>query len=103
MASENWTEADENRMDVIGSNGNDGAVYREFRKKATKYHREIKSGVFVDVYDVLVAFNVANPALQHLIKKALAAGQRGHKDLLTDMQDIIDSAHRAMEIEKQRL
>lgn len=36
-----------------------------------KYLREIKPGVWVDVYDVLSAWGVTNPALQHLIKKAL--------------------------------
>lgn len=64
-----------------------------------KYQREIKPGVFVDVYDVLQAFNVTNPALQHLVKKALAVGQRGHKDVAEDLQDIVDSAIRAQELE----
>ncbi len=41
----------------------------------SKYHREIKPGVFVDVYDVLHAWGVINPALQHLIKKALQPGE----------------------------
>ena len=67
--------------------------------KLNKYLREIKPSVYVDVYDVLRAWNVTNPALQHLIKKALQAGNRGHKDLETDMQDIIDSAIRAKELE----
>lgn len=52
-----------------------------------------------DVYDVLKAFEVTNPALQHLIKKALKVGKRGHKDLETDLQDIIDSANRAKQLE----
>lgn len=63
-----------------------------------KYLREIKKGVFVDVYDVLQAWAVTNPALQHLIKKALACGQRGHKDELEDYQDIIDSSIRAKQL-----
>lgn len=63
----------------------------------TKYNREIKPGVFVDVYDVLYAFKVTDPCLQHLIKKALAAGQRGHKDARQDLVDIRDSAQRALE------
>lgn len=66
-----------------------------------KYLREIKPGVFVDVYDVLMAWNVTNPALQHLIKKALQAGERGHKSREQDLQDIIDSAIRAKELESQ--
>lgn len=64
-----------------------------------KYLHEIKPGVFVDVYDVLMAWNVTNPALQHLIKKALQAGERGHKSREQDLQDIIDSAIRAKELE----
>ena len=65
-----------------------------------KYLREIKPGVFVDVYDVLRAFAVVNPALQHLIKKALAVGQRGHKDAAEDLQNIYESAKRAIELEQ---
>lgn len=64
-----------------------------------KYMREIAPGVWVDVYAVLKAWNVTNPALQHLIKKALQPGDRGHKTIEQDMQDIIDSAIRAKELE----
>lgn len=64
-----------------------------------KYNRSCK-GVTIDVYDVLQAFEVTNPALQHLIKKALCAGLRGHKDRQQDLQDIFDSAKRAIELEK---
>jgi len=71
-----------------------------------KYNKTITKGhdykVIVDVYDVLDAFDVRCPALQHLTKKALNAGVRGHKDKLTDLDDIIDSAVRAKELEIQR-
>ena len=67
--------------------------------KYNKYLHEIKPGVFIDVYDVLMAWSVTNPALQHLIKKALQAGERGHKSREQDLQDIIDSAIRAKELE----
>ena len=63
----------------------------------SKYTKTIH-GVPVDVYDVLQAWGVINPALQHLIKKALQCGQRGHKDNAQDLQDIIDSAIRAKEL-----
>lgn len=56
----------------------------------------------VDVYRVLEAFNVTNPQLQHIVKKALCAGQRGHKDYLRDLQDIVDSAKNAIEMEQQK-
>ncbi|HGB3193973.1 TPA: hypothetical protein ACIVAT_000624 [Salmonella enterica subsp. enterica serovar Waycross] len=73
----------------------------DFASDATinKYTRECK-GVQVDVYDVLQAFDVTNPALQHLIKKALCVGIRGHKTKQQDLQEIIDSAIRAKELEQ---
>lgn len=64
----------------------------------SKYTRTIK-GVQVDVYDILKAWGVQNPALQHLIKKALQPGARGHKTLENDLADILVSAHRAIELE----
>ena len=66
--------------------------------KRSKYHREIKPGIWVDVYDVLHAWRVQNPALQHLIKKALQPGGRGHKTHEQDMKDIIASALQAGEL-----
>ena len=64
------------------------------KSKYTKYIR----GNPVDVYDVLQAWNVTCPALQHLLKKALQAGNRGNKTLREDLQDIVDSAIRAQEL-----
>jgi hypothetical protein len=71
-----------------------------FKPERSKYHREIKPGVWVDVYDVLHAWGVKNPALQHLIKKALQPGERGHKTKEQDMADIVASALRARELER---
>ena len=66
-----------------------------------KYDREILPNTYVDVYDVLRAFEVTDQALGHLIKKALAVGKRGHKTAEQDYKDILDSAQRAYEQYKQ--
>ena len=66
--------------------------------KKNKYSRKCK-GVYVDIYDVLRAFNVTNPATAHAIKKLLAAGERGHKDLLTDLKEAHASISRAIDLE----
>lgn len=50
----------------------------------------------VDVYRVLTAFAVTRPALQHLIKKSLCCGLRGHKDERQDLLDILESAKSAL-------
>lgn len=67
-----------------------------------KYKRKC-NGVYIDVYDVLVAFQVVNPAVQHAVKKLLAAGQRGHKDLITDLEEAKSSIERAIEMELIKL
>lgn len=73
-----------------------------------KYQRTIKptlpcntssTPLIIDVYDVIDAYEVTSPELQHAIKKLLAVGIRGHKSAEQDLQDIIDSVERA----KQRL
>ncbi len=55
----------------------------------------------VDVYRVLEAFGVTNPQLQHLIKKGLACGVRGHKDPMEDLIDIRDSIDSAILMHEQ--
>ena len=57
----------------------------------------------VDVYDILDSFGVKCPALQHFIKKALKAGCRGHKDKLEDLEDILASAQRAVDLHHSRV
>lgn len=64
----------------------------------SKYHRTIK-GVSLDVYDVLQAWNVSNPATQHAVKKLLMPGARGHKDTLQDLAEARQSIDLAIELE----
>ena len=71
----------------------------EHRPPINKYKREIKKGVYVDIYDILKCFNVTNPAIQHAIKKLLAGGQRGYKDIEQDYHEAIASTYRAIELE----
>ena len=90
---------DEDRMDAIGQNGGDGEHYcaDESDKPQSKYHVSI-NGVKADVYDVLKAFGVTNPALQHAIKKMLKPGQRHAKSFRQDIEEAIVSLRRALEL-----
>jgi len=63
-----------------------------------KYRREIKPGVWVDVYEVLNAFNVDCPAMAHAIKKCLAPGQRGAKSAKQDKKEAIASIERSIDM-----
>jgi hypothetical protein len=75
-----------------------------------KYSRKIKTIVidgidhviYVDVYDVLTAFNTINPAMAHAIKKMLAPGKRGNKSTIQDMNEAIQSIKRAIELEQEK-
>lgn len=75
----------------ITHNQNGGRQYN-------KYQRTIK-GTVVDVYDVLHAWEVHNPAIQHAIKKLLQPGLRGHKNRSQDLNEALASIKRAIELE----
>ena len=62
-----------------------------------KYNKPCK-GITIDVYDVLKAFDVTCPAMQHAIKKCLMAGKRGAKDAVQDMNEAIQSIERSKEL-----
>ena len=59
--------------------------------------------VWIDVYDVLRAFKTKCPAMDHAIKKCLAAGTRGAKDSIQDKEEAIKSIKRSIEMEKENL
>ena len=67
--------------------------------RAPKYLRDMPAKA--DVYDVLEAFEVTSHRIGHAIKKLLCAGQRGHKDLLQDLQEAIQSIQCEIHSHKQ--
>ena len=85
----------EDRVDIVGQNGNDGLHYDAVT--TNKYQRIIK-GVTVDVYDVLAAFGVNCQARGHAIKKLLMAGQRGHKDEAQDLREAMQAIERSIQL-----
>lgn len=72
------------------------------KTKKNKYMRRIKKNVYVDVYDVLGAFKTDCSAIDHAVKKLLAAGKRGVKDSIQDKEEAIKSIKRSIEMEKER-
>lgn len=71
-------------------------------KKHSHYHKDVRRLGSIDVYRVLELYSVINPCLQHAIKKLLVAGGRGAgKDILTDVQEAIDSLERWKEMREE--
>lgn len=65
------------------------------------YQKPVEHLKWIDVYRVLVLFNVTNPCLQHAIKKLLCAGQRGAKGQQQDVQEAIASLVRYLEMQTE--
>ena len=65
------------------------------------YFKDVTSLKFIDVYRVLILFDVTDPCLQHAVKKLLCAGNRGVKDELKDVQEAITSLTRYLEIKTE--
>lgn len=73
-------------------------------QKHSHYKKDVSHLNMIDIYRVTEMFK-PHSCGAHIAKKALCSGQRGHKDLLTDIQDIIDTAERWKEmlIEDEKL
>lgn len=69
----------------------------------SRYHRHIMCDTDgkSDVYDVLRAFAVTDPAVAHAIKKLLAPGQRHAKGYLQDLEEAAWSLSNAIEHAKR--
>ena len=80
---------------------NDQYAEIEQVRKHRHYFKDVSNIAEIDVYAVLKLFDVTDPCLQHIIKKALCAGKRGHKDMMEDLQNIVDTAIRAVELNSQ--
>ena len=77
-----------------------GTQAPKFNHSGSKYLRDIKTTIDgkIDVYAVLIAFNVVSPARQHAIKKLLCAGIRGKNNELNDIQEAKDAIERDIQL-----
>lgn len=77
-----------------------GKHYR-FTYRVTLKEQDIKNG-FVDVkldpYRIFKIYKIVSPPIQHLLKKGLCCGNRGHNDYKEDVKDIICAAKRELEM-----
>ena len=107
-------EPEEDRMDVIGSNGNDGlnyahvmsapqahednaARYFQTQHEYGRHYRMTFNGVKLDPYRICKLYEITDPAHQHAIKKLLRAG-KSIKSLRQDMEEVQMSIARMLEM-----
>lgn len=69
------------------------------KRKHNHYFKDVRNIDVIDVYRVLLAFQVTDPCIQHAVKKLLVAGGRGAgKDISQDIKEAIDSLERWQEM-----
>ena len=66
--------------------------------KHAHYKKDVKHLDYIDVYRIIDLYELHDPCFQHALKKILVPGARGHKDLIKDINDIIDTMQRKLEM-----
>lgn len=67
-------------------------------KDTGSHYRYIYKGIKLDPARIVQIYGCKNLMAGTIAKKALCAGNRGHKDLLQDLDDIITAAKRWKEM-----
>lgn len=62
------------------------------------HYRYTYKGINLDPARIQLIYGATHPLQGSIIKKALCAGNRGHKSLITDLDDIICAAQRWKEM-----
>lgn len=75
-----------------------GDVYQQIDEpKHRHYFVDVSNYDEIDIYRITELYECSQMAA-HITKKALCTGKRGHKDLKKDIQEIIDTANRWLEM-----
>ena len=92
----------ERRFELFMRDGTGTPQPSKFNASGSKYLRDIQTTPDgkIDVYAVLIAFNVVSPARQHAIKKLLCAGIRGKNNEINDIEEARDAIERDIELMK---
>ena len=68
------------------------------QQKHSHYKKDVRHLNYIDVYRIIDLYELHDPCFQHALKKILVPGERGHKDLTKDINDIIDTMQRKLEM-----
>ena len=71
------------------------------QSKYGHYFKDVSHLKKIDVYRVIDLWEITDPALQHALKKVLAAGKRGAKNQMQDVTEAIDSLVRFQDMQTE--
>jgi len=77
---------------------NSMANEKSIKKDAGAHYRYVYKGIKLDPARICDIYNQTDFMLCTIVKKALKAGERGHKDFKQDLLDIISAAERRLEM-----
>lgn len=87
---------------VVDEFEGDVGVPEEYEQRPhNHYHKDVSHLQRIDVYRIIDLYKVTDPCFQHAIKKLLVTGERGHKSIEEDVQNIIDTLERWKEMRKE--
>lgn len=66
--------------------------------KHSHYYKDVSNLDKIDVYRIIQLYEITDPCLQHVLKKLLVTGNRGHKNFKTDITNMIDTLTRKLEM-----
>lgn len=67
-------------------------------KEFPHYFRDVRHLDKIDFYRIADLYGIHDPCVAHALKKILALGQRGAKDVETDAKDVIKSMERFLDM-----
>lgn len=70
-------------------------------EKYRHYFKNVSHLDYIDAYRLIELYDITCPVQQHILKKSLAAGERGAKNKARDMQEIADSASRWLQMREE--
>lgn len=74
----------------------------EAKQKNPHYYKDVSNFNEIDFYVIARLYNITDPCIQHAVKKLLALGKRsGGKSLNKDIEEVIQTLQRKLEVDEQ--
>ena len=67
------------------------------------YYKDVSHLKVIDFYRICELYEITDSCDQHALKKILAVGKRGHKDVIEDTHNIIDTMKRKLKMIEENI
>lgn len=92
-------------LDMINTKGprysRDRRALKPKNRAHSHYYANVEHLKEIDFYRLALLYKITDPCVQHILKKAMAPGDRGAKSMVLDMENIRDTAIRWLELNEE--